>query len=1034
VIPKLVIFAAEMALSMAMNASRRVTGPRLESLKTTTADFGTPINRFWGKRRFECPIIWAADLIETRHTSKGKSGKATEYKYYADFALLIADHEIDGVTRIWMDDKLVYQTTAAGPSSIGAAAGLRVGGNMRVYLGTEGQTADPLMQAWCEDRYGANSCPAYRGSAYIVFQRLPVNNFGNRIPNISVEAVSSKAPFYPYEIKDAPNYGVGLLAFSRDFTTFITSEHTSGNDSFDVWDTASRTKLYTSIWPVNLVGNFVFTDAGTIYLLDDVFSASTVSGDGLSLLSSTPLNYAGASIYYAGGLGCITALTAHTIAQLYDGASVTEVDVGFKVLTYFTGSDDLPWALGRSGTDIKIYTSLTGASSSLTVPDVAGGTNIPYGLRNSAGNIVLVRGTSATLIDTSGTILDTATLAGTLTAETFANHDGSDFLFAGANKYSLLDLSLVQSGDFTDWDSTVGGSVYDPINNALFGHQPGVVGKVNWLYLDRVSPAPVTLKTIVDTVSGWCGLTGQDTTALTQEVIGYSVTQGTGKDMISPLLDIYDVDPRPHDFGVQFVTRGAGPTGAILLTEDFVRGDSRYKVTVQQDTDLPRKLTFNFADSNHDQQPNNVISQRPLDAIDTMREETIDLSTFVDTPDGAQQKADRFFRRVWNSRERTSNALTAQELALEPADVRTLSLDGRLVNARLDKLTITPTSLECEWVRDEVSVAAVNSATTGPEIEGSDPDTIVIPGPSRGFFVDAPLVRDADNDINPLIYLGAGGYGSFSGADVYRDDSPVLVVDATMGATWGFASGALANADANLWDRGNTVDVSVFGTLDTVTEAEVNADPSLNLVALGADDRWEYLNFTTATLTGTSGNANTYTLSGFKRGRRGTEVNTGNHAVGDTLVLLSGLAPYELGMDTVGDSEAFKAQSFGRDPDAVPDTTLTFDGDTLKPYAPARIKWTTDGTDMFGEIIRRTRVGGSWVGGSTIPLSENSEAYEVDVYNGVTFKRTISVAGTNLFTYTGAQIAADGNTVGVPPTLNAYQISDAVGRGFALAA
>jgi hypothetical protein len=58
----------------------------------------------------------------------------------------------------------------------------------------------------------------------------------------------------------------------------------------------------------------------------------------------------------------------------------------------------------------------------------------------------------------------------------------------------------------------------------------------------------------------------------------------------------------------------------------------------------------------------------------------------------------------------------------------------------------------------------------------------------------------------------------------------------------------------------------------------------------------------------------------------------------------------------------------------------------------------------------------------------------VDVYNGGTLKRTISVSGTNTFTYTAAQMAADGNTVSSPPTVNVYQMSDAVGRGFALAA
>jgi hypothetical protein len=114
---------------------------------------------------------------------------------------------------------------------------------------------------------------------------------------------------------------------------------------------------------------------------------------------------------------------------------------------------------------------------------------------------------------------------------------------------------------------------------------------------------------------------------------------------------------------------------------------------------------------------------------------------------------------------------------------------------------------------------------------------------------------------------------------------------------------------------------------------------------------------------------------------------------------------------------------------------VDFTGATLKPYAPARLDWTTDGTDLFGEIFRRTRVGGAWTGGSAIPLSELTEAYEVDILDGSgNVLRTITVSGTNTFTYTAAQIAADSVSVATPPDANVYQMSDAVGRGFALAA
>jgi hypothetical protein len=234
-------------------------------------------------------------------------------------------------------------------------------------------------------------------------------------------------------------------------------------------------------------------------------------------------------------------------------------------------------------------------------------------------------------------------------------------------------------------------------------------------------------------------------------------------------------------------------------------------------------------------------------------------------------------RRAWNSRERVENALTAQELALEPGDVKTLSLDGILHNAKLEKQTIVGGRIECTFVRDETSFAALNSDTVGPPLDGRDPDEISIPAPTRGFVVDAPYRSDSDADVRPLLFAGAGAYAHlpYPGAVIYQATGSgsslaydQLFAAVSSGAAWGTCSGTLGNANANLWDRGNALTVTLqSGSLTSVSEADINADPSLNLILVGRPGNWEYINFTTATLNGDG----SYTLSGFKRGRRGTE-------------------------------------------------------------------------------------------------------------------------------------------------------------------
>ena len=58
----------------------------------------------------------------------------------------------------------------------------------RWYRGDEAQTADPLSQ-----RRWAPQHPAYRGTAYVVFEELPLSTYGNRLPRLSFEVFRSLA-------------------------------------------------------------------------------------------------------------------------------------------------------------------------------------------------------------------------------------------------------------------------------------------------------------------------------------------------------------------------------------------------------------------------------------------------------------------------------------------------------------------------------------------------------------------------------------------------------------------------------------------------------------------------------------------------------------------------------------------------------------------------------------------------------------------------------------------------------------------------
>ncbi|HEV7276152.1 MAG TPA: glycoside hydrolase/phage tail family protein [Devosiaceae bacterium] len=142
---------------------------------------GVPIPRLYGWSRLTGNIIWATELEELTTESSGAKGmgqpEAEESEIVASFAVGLCAGEVQRLGRVWADGQLLETE----------------GLNLRFYRGSETQDADSLIEA----KQGSGGSPAYRGLCYIVFERLPLSPFGNRIPNISVElcrAVGSLEP------------------------------------------------------------------------------------------------------------------------------------------------------------------------------------------------------------------------------------------------------------------------------------------------------------------------------------------------------------------------------------------------------------------------------------------------------------------------------------------------------------------------------------------------------------------------------------------------------------------------------------------------------------------------------------------------------------------------------------------------------------------------------------------------------------------------------------------------------------------------
>lgn len=160
---------------------RVVKGPRLKELHVTASTEGAPVPRVIGRVRMGGQVIWATDFEEvivrsSQSTGGGKGGfgggasvEQVRYKYFANFAVAVAAGEISGIGRVWADGQELDLSKFT----------------HRVYSGSSDQQPDSLISTV----EGADSAPAFRGVAYIVFERMALEGFGNRLPQLSFEVI-----------------------------------------------------------------------------------------------------------------------------------------------------------------------------------------------------------------------------------------------------------------------------------------------------------------------------------------------------------------------------------------------------------------------------------------------------------------------------------------------------------------------------------------------------------------------------------------------------------------------------------------------------------------------------------------------------------------------------------------------------------------------------------------------------------------------------------------------------------------------------
>lgn len=160
-----------------------VEGPRLTDLKVQSSTYGRGIPWVRGRVRVAGNIIWSAAVQEHTTTTVVEAGGGkdsgggttvvqTSYYYTCKFAIALCEGTILGVRKVWLNGSLIYNVSA----NASASSVLGSSTAFTVHNGAADQEPDALI----ESIKGVGNTPAYRGTAYVVFNDFNLTSYNIR--------------------------------------------------------------------------------------------------------------------------------------------------------------------------------------------------------------------------------------------------------------------------------------------------------------------------------------------------------------------------------------------------------------------------------------------------------------------------------------------------------------------------------------------------------------------------------------------------------------------------------------------------------------------------------------------------------------------------------------------------------------------------------------------------------------------------------------------------------------------------------------
>lgn len=1062
-----------------------VQGPRIADGQATSSIVGAPIP--WlvgGTDTVGGIVIWASPIREQAETeSVGGKGApeqdVTTYHYYRSWAILLSEGEIGGIRRIWANGKIVFDRSVPRGTTLDEiidggqfsadfqamvaqlAKTSELARKMTVYLGSEDQLPDPVIESF----EGVGNVPAFRGYAYVVFDDVELKSEdGNRIPaqwkfeifesgetDDGVVEEYANELLMPWLASAAdPRRADGSYLYTITASGFAPYDDIIGEE-FDSLEAAvsrvqtRRGQSFNTPQGYNVPGNVHVTSstgpaasvAPPIGLSND-WSSVTMhfnrEAPRLGYKDTSPISLCCATMEEFGfgpqaygwtlhGYGCF-ANQSNGIGGLYVCADPDlGVTPGYDFRIY---CDDF-----HGGYDVDYLSDCGIRVQRLTQP--------PQDPCARADAVPLPGYTDVCVVDGRLQLAGPWVLDSTRTFKVLQKTTG------------LTDTSLVQryplspvlpSGhiNYNDqdfWESAYAVAQAQGWMPSGFTYGVEYPQTQSWGYVrsvdySMIDTAQVSLARLVERICTRVGVLAYDVSELEDVyVIGFTVSRPMpARSGIDPLRSVGFFDVVESSIELKFPRRGKA--SVVQLEYDDLgahfAGEGRPALSTSerlQEVELPQQIRVHFRNPFRNYDPGEELSPS---RFDTEAKTVADIEIAVAMlPTQAAQVAEVVYRDMWASRTTHGAALDVSQSHLEPADAFVLPINDQYQRVRIASITEKLPNLRLlELVRDDDGSYTSTAVGTEP---ANAPPAIQIFGPVEAIFLDLPALDDTHDDAG--FYIAARPLiinGSFRGALIQRSmdggASFTTIGSAVEATPIGRIVQDVAVGPTTIFDDGNEILVEMLqGALESRDVEDVLA--GANAAAIGADGRWEIVQFVTAELLA----GTVYRLTTLLRGRRGTEHAVGQTLANDRFVLLSigSVVRVPLAVADLNGPIPYRVSAIGTSPEGVSPFDFTAHGVALKPFSPVHIQGMRDALgNLTISWLRRDRLN---ITALEPTMSEDVEDYEVDILDGVDVVRTISTSITST-TYTTDQQITDFAVAQELVKVRVYQISVAVGRGY----